>query len=115
MVTVILLSTYLIIVCQYPTEPLDVFLGDVATEIRCDIWVNVEGGLVVLLPLDLKGGQLRVNAAGVGQPSICIAHSGFVGLNKPINCTLVYLQAGQTRQKIIAHEAHKDPVIDGTF
>ncbi len=81
MVTVILLPSYLIVVCQYPTESLDIFLGDLATEIRYDIWINVEGGVVVLLPLDLKGGQVKVNSAGVGQPSICIAHSGFVGLN----------------------------------
>ncbi len=62
MVTAILLSTYLIVVGQYPTEPLGIFLGDLATEIRCDIWVNVEGGLVVPLPLDLKGGQLSSTA-----------------------------------------------------
>ncbi len=59
MVTAILLPPYLIIVGQYPTESLDIVLSDLATEIRCCIWVNVEGGLVVLLPLDLEGGQLN--------------------------------------------------------
>ncbi len=59
MVTAILLSTYLTVVGQYPTESLDIVLSDLATEIRCGIWVNVEGGLVVLLPLDLEGGQLN--------------------------------------------------------
>ncbi len=55
MVTVILLPTYLIVEGQNPTDSLDIVLADLAIEIRYDIWVNVEGGLVVLLPLDLKG------------------------------------------------------------
>ncbi len=58
MVTVTLLPTYLIVVGHNPTESLDIVLDDLATEIRYDSWVNVEGGLVVLLPLDLEGGQL---------------------------------------------------------
>ncbi len=55
MVTIILLPTYLIVVGHNPTDSLDIVLGDLATEIRYDSWVNVEGGLVELLPLDLKG------------------------------------------------------------
>ncbi len=62
MVTVIWLSTYLIEVGQYPTEPLGIFLGDLATEIRYDSWVNAEGGHVIPLPLDLEGGQLSSTA-----------------------------------------------------